>query len=471
MSSLVPNELWLEVFENLPRDSLRQLSLTHTKFKGLSRTLLFAHLDFKPYAYTREGLMLPHQAGIDSRMQRLDFWASDEIAPLVRTCRLSPAYSAPMGSDYAVAESPYVLLEALFERFARFTRLERFSAASIRLTHMSVVGLCRVSPPSVLIFGGFLDYEEGIEQLPSLTQALNVSKFNFVRVRGACNLHRWIVLLNPNHLGALSLSYRRPFSDDIVHRLPLFPHLRKLALEVNPWDLHRIIPFLLKFPATQVFSIHVVGYSPADKETPLPAEGAGLFPILKEYIGPYQTLPIFLSRQSLLRIEVTRKPTSGHFVAQLREQLQTPSNANVTSLDVDFEDLTHHDLGVICAFFPQLAELKIEVSTPFVEATSFFRLFAENPILPPGMEHFAISWRFSHAAGDPYYSPDNQGAEMPDLPMLRDALVDRCPGIRTIWILRDNILLKWRSSSGEEGITTNIAHEDTTVESSEPSGG
>ncbi|KAJ7776944.1 hypothetical protein DFH07DRAFT_731415, partial [Mycena maculata] len=105
----VPNELWLEVFHHLPRQSLKNVSLTYQKFKGISRLLLFAHLDFHPYAVGAKGdvLLLPQAKEVTRSLKRLDLWFSDEIAPLVRSCNISPWRKVgPVWGMWTFSESP-----------------------------------------------------------------------------------------------------------------------------------------------------------------------------------------------------------------------------------------------------------------------------------------------------------------------------------------------------------------------------
>ncbi|KAJ7658606.1 hypothetical protein DFH06DRAFT_916552, partial [Mycena polygramma] len=96
-------ELWLEVFHNLPSKTLKDVSLTCPAFRRLTRTLIFAHFDFHPYALrlvarsnpyafrdpaADSGLLLPPDAVFAAHMARLDFWSSPEIAPLIRSCHV-----------------------------------------------------------------------------------------------------------------------------------------------------------------------------------------------------------------------------------------------------------------------------------------------------------------------------------------------------------------------------------------------
>ncbi|KAJ7107730.1 hypothetical protein C8R44DRAFT_540212, partial [Mycena epipterygia] len=85
----VPNELWLEVFHHLPRDTLKDVSLTHRTFCCLSRPLLFTDFKFHPYAMVAlDSQHLPSAEEVDQLMERLAFWCSADIAPLVRSCSI-----------------------------------------------------------------------------------------------------------------------------------------------------------------------------------------------------------------------------------------------------------------------------------------------------------------------------------------------------------------------------------------------
>ncbi|KAJ6516607.1 hypothetical protein C8R47DRAFT_1205839 [Mycena vitilis] len=83
MSPQVPDELLMA----------RELSLTYSAFRRLTRTLLFAHFNFHPFAIGAEldfTLLPPPDAELGTLMARLDFWTSPEIAPLIRSCNITP---------------------------------------------------------------------------------------------------------------------------------------------------------------------------------------------------------------------------------------------------------------------------------------------------------------------------------------------------------------------------------------------
>ncbi|KAJ7921514.1 hypothetical protein B0H13DRAFT_2318410 [Mycena leptocephala] len=162
--SRVPNELWGEVLQNVDeydKSTFKSFSLTCRAFCGISRPRLFSDIRFTPYAIGRTcPALLPSPSEVDRRIERLDFLCSGEIAPLVRSCHIS-AYEPPYGSNESSfsTDTPYILLDALFERLVRFTGLRRLSAFRIpftqarvdilfRLPHLSYldVNSCTVTP-------------------------------------------------------------------------------------------------------------------------------------------------------------------------------------------------------------------------------------------------------------------------------------------------------------------------------------
>ncbi|KAJ7145650.1 hypothetical protein C8R44DRAFT_755650 [Mycena epipterygia] len=94
----IPSEIWTEIFAQLPREVLMHVALTHGLFHRITRPLLFRDFEFHPYT-TIPGyylthcppsrLSLPDVEPVDYLLQRLQFWFSADIAPFVRTCRVT----------------------------------------------------------------------------------------------------------------------------------------------------------------------------------------------------------------------------------------------------------------------------------------------------------------------------------------------------------------------------------------------
>ncbi|KAJ7505947.1 hypothetical protein B0H11DRAFT_362563 [Mycena galericulata] len=439
MSSRLPNELWLKIVEHLPRDELQGLCLTSHTFKSLSRPRLFSNFVFYPYVGRGHGLNLPVPAEVDTDLQRLTFWASDEIAPLVRSCTIRPWHD---GEDYGPGEAPYILLAAFFQHLGRFAGMERLHAMLIHFTQARLTALCRSSVGDVTIDMCRLS-AEGID-FSSL--ALNVSSFCY---RDFQLEPQWISLLHPRYLRKLQLRNERPselrFLGNKTDSLPSFSLVEVLSLRMDTSQISHHLSLLTKFPAVQALSLQPL--DPNQHGGPLPEiQFSELFPVLREYTGTSETVPMFLPLRTLERVTVDSRCNPERFVTRLRG---VGSPTNVSSLNAKFYGFAHDKLDTICVVFPALAELSIniwlfgpeQVSVPST-ATSFFRMLTEKPTLPATLERLAICWDLrGHNAEPP-------NCEIPALPALRDALLAGCPNLKCFWLDGHDYLLQWRRWPG-----------------------
>ncbi|KAJ7448591.1 hypothetical protein B0H11DRAFT_2289683 [Mycena galericulata] len=435
MSSRLPNELWLKIVEHLPRDELQGLCLTSHTFKSLSRPRLFSNFVFYPYVGRGHGLNLPVPAEVDTDLQRLTFWASDEIAALVRSCTIRPWHD---GEDYGPGEAPYILLAAFFQHLDRFAGLERLHAMLIHFTQARLTALCRSSVRDVTIDMCRLS-AEGID-FSSL--ALNVSSFSY---RDFQLEPQWISLLHPQYLRQLQLRNHQPLEllGNSTDSLPSFSFVEVLSLRMDTSQISHNLSLLTKFPAVQALSLEPL--NPHPYRGPLPEiQFSELFPVLREYAGTLETMPMFLPLRTLERVTVDGRCNPEEFMTRLRE-VRTPTN--VSSVNAKFYGFAHDKLDTICVVFPALAELCIDVwlfhvSMPS-EVTSFFRMLTEKPTLPATLEHLAIFWKVQYG-----HNAEPREPELPALPALRDALLAGCPNLKCFWLDGHDYLLQWRRWPG-----------------------
>ncbi|KAJ7110572.1 hypothetical protein C8R44DRAFT_743043 [Mycena epipterygia] len=119
MSSELPLELWLTVFEHLPQWTLFNVCIVcESSFHSLSVALLYEELNFRPALYLQEstgGTVLTRA------LDQLAFWSSDRVAPHVRRCHLS------FHRRDVVVQSRLPLVNAFFEAVSRFTYLRVLS--------------------------------------------------------------------------------------------------------------------------------------------------------------------------------------------------------------------------------------------------------------------------------------------------------------------------------------------------------
>ncbi|KAJ7149309.1 hypothetical protein C8R43DRAFT_1007644 [Mycena crocata] len=437
----VPDELWLEIFKNIAPDTLKHVFSTNRSFYRVSRPLLFAEFNFHGVSID----VLERNGGIvledDYHFQRLNFWASDDVAPLVRSCNLAPATTV----HFSQLGPPYTVLDAIFERFSRFIFLRRIHATEIPFTQKGVASLCSL-PALTHLELDFCFVPPG--ETINISLELPVSSMRiYIDRRMKTKLDHWIPLLHRDHLHELDVTCHPRLIFQAITGMPSFPHLHTLSLTMDPGKVSQNLEILAKFPALRVFRLH--GYEGPDAAPGPRVQASGILPMLTEYTGPCQTVHTFLHLPSLTRL-TTDICSPSDFLAQLEGQ------SNITSLSVTFTDLDIASFGPMCALFPCLTELRIQV-TVFMEeedvdeledgvnhkAADFFSALADDTCVPPTLQHLALCWEFRYFAIEKEDTPT--GGDVPDLGALRGALVARCPGLQSLWLDGNDFLLYWRA--------------------------
>ncbi|KAJ6546749.1 hypothetical protein DFH09DRAFT_1506516 [Mycena vulgaris] len=390
----VPDELWVEVFKYLPKTSLRDVSSTYRTFSRISCPLVFSDFDFHPYTIDADGRrLLPSAAEVERSFEQLNFWFSPKIAPLVRSCKITPWPRWLGGRTFSDTETPYILLAAFFDRLSCFARLQTLYAMRVDFTQIGVVGLCRLPVLTRLHI-----YECCIvaAQERADTTALSLKVSSFILEHGLEGVDRWIALLDPDHLRQMELPVSSRVSARTVANTSPFPHVHKLSAIM---DNSTVSDLLFKFPAVQTLTMHWGGADPT-------VHISGLLPALTEYTGPCNTLRLFLPRETLTHLATTRC-LPADFLTQL-EGIGTPHN--IPSLVLNFADFDRAALDKLCRFFPRLTDLQITIffggedgafsddANP--EPTTFCHALATSPALPPTLKNLAISW---HYEGEDYY--------------------------------------------------------------------
>ncbi|KAJ7132650.1 hypothetical protein C8R46DRAFT_1140473 [Mycena filopes] len=443
----VPNELWLEVFANLSRDTLKDISLTYRAFCRISRPLIFTHFDFHPYCIaSNDVLLLPEQEHVDAALERLNFWLSNEIAPYVRSCTITPW--RPLGPILATWRwdknpTPHVLLEAFFADLASFVGVQQIQAHGVYFTQTAIANLCRLPALTTLRIERFAAPENDTVDLPSAT--LGVSKFT---VSGAMSdaggLAHWIPLLRPDSLRELNAQCSfRLFGPHIeTGTLPVFPLVHTFSMTLDFTAMSRRLAVLAKFPNVQTLTLVGVGHlSEAPQDT-------GLLPALREYTGPPESLVVFLARPTLTRLTIPFCPPD----ALMQRLSDAPRVLNITSLDVEFGGLDTEQLDALFARLPHLKDLRLHIVVEVADgaddnsfATTFLSALPTTRALPPSLEHLTVSWQFEI---DDYENAP-QADEPPELPELRDALVARCSALKSLWLDGHYFLFQWRDGGVE----------------------
>ncbi|KAJ6518285.1 hypothetical protein C8R47DRAFT_1312714 [Mycena vitilis] len=444
MSSKVPDELWLETFTSMSHETLRSVSLTHHDFCRITRPLLFTHFDFHPYAAgTNSALLLPPAVEVAKALDCLEFWSSDEIAPLVRSCDVTPMSQGPF---YEKPTEPYVLLDAFFERILRFTGLQRLTTSWVEFSSMAMSNLCRMPSLTNLYIERCRAERGEPEPVP---QALSLSSFSIHHgLRRNDGLSHWVPSLHPQHLRELDLSCNPCVFGDI-ETIPTFPLVHRLSMAMNLATMVRNRAIMAKFPAVRVFTMHGWG-SLEDGSQPAARHHNTPFPALEEYIGTYKTLSLFLApANNITRVTIVDGIVHG-VIAQLE---RADSIANITAFRADFGETTN--ILQLCALFsllPRLTALRLCISTGNPYGAPFFHALADTAGLPPTLEHLALSWAFDQWIFDLNGFVSRPPSATPDQVHLRDAFLARCPALKTMWFDGHTFLYHWRKGIDRPGV-------------------
>ncbi|KAJ7448614.1 hypothetical protein B0H11DRAFT_2080039 [Mycena galericulata] len=422
----IPEELWLDIFHRLPLKTLKDVSVTEHAFRRICLPLLFADFRFYPYTIDYDGSIVPPTTEIQLYLEH-------EIAPLVRSCHLT-AHQSWRGDDTLTDTSPYILLASFFVSLPSFIGLRRLDARGIHFTQTGLTNLCRLPILSDLRID-HCDLAAG-ESIDAASLELRVSRFSLSHgiMHKKGSVDHWIQLLCPDRLRELEVSDDPRFFGQTVDAIPSFPHVHKLSA------MSQNLSILSKFPAVQILALNDSEMT----EDVVRVDASAVLPVLREYTGPCETLPIFLAHSTLARLIVPRCDPAT-FIAQL-----PGIQVQITSLNVTFWDLDTTAFRTLCAFFPSLTELCIRVVYGGVfqgynsKAKEFFSELGDTPTLPSALERLAFAWEFEYEDSSDEETPWVH--EMDSFDPVRDALVIQCPALTTLWLDGDEYLFRWHKS-------------------------
>ncbi|KAJ7752556.1 hypothetical protein B0H16DRAFT_1545767 [Mycena metata] len=462
----VPTELWLEIFQNLPFDSLIAVSSTHRAFYNMSRHLVFAHFHFHPYASAGTTPELPDVEHVRRAHARLCFWSSDNIAAGVRSCSVTPWSARPNSRPYSFSPPPswtlpsvFQLLDLFVARLDWFTGLMQLYLRDVYLTQSTMTKLC--SLPALTDLHIHMCSIAGGAYIDTTSLQLRVSVFEFTRRNGmddGCTL--WLPILHPETLRKLEVSANPIFFNKVMGTLPRFHRVHTLTLTMDLDKGVDNLRVLSKFPAVQTLSLSYwrnnrFAWSNSDE-----AVAMGVLPVLKHYKGYFPSLRTILALPTLRRLEAFALLGSGHPANFMQQLIGLPTPFRLTVLQISFESFDHDALLLLSIHFPQLAQLRLDIhareiaqSDTNLQATIFFKTLAYSPAVPSTLERLAICWKFTPIT---YHVPpvpvDGKTWELshpnlhdlPDLQLLRDSLRSRCPRLTFLWLDGHDFVLHWR---------------------------
>ncbi|KAJ7162850.1 hypothetical protein C8R46DRAFT_1101682 [Mycena filopes] len=436
----VATELWLDIFHHLyhlSKETLRAVSLTQRAFHSMSRQVIFADFSFRPYGLL--GLsdldlpLLPNEAAdLALHLDRIEFWTSAEIAPLVRSCRIAPLIISP--ADGWSSDNGGAVLDVFLQKLPRFTALRQIHATYMNLAP-ALISLSCLPNLEHLRLEYSSQHQHSVKRVTILTPPSSLGWNELMQAMRSSHL-RELVILVP----ALELQVLRA----ILHNTPTFPNVHRLSL--STLAATHAFTILVKFPAVDTPSF--IGESQVGLQT----DGRCNLPLLRSYSGPSNifrglTLP-------RLRELVIDDAWGVDSFFQVLEALPAP--LNITLLAVTLRGFNYTALRTLCGNIPSLIELRVDVQAsdaePAAEAATFFDTLSSDPMVPPTLERLALCWPPRYGLYDPEGTDENN---VPNLALLRDSLLLRCPRLRTLLVDGGYFVLSW--SRGKGGIEEAIA--------------
>ncbi|KAK7063537.1 F-box domain-containing protein [Favolaschia claudopus] len=382
----LPNELWCEIFENLPREDLRQIHSVSSLFHDISHSIFF-----------RDFILDPDRLDLatDEVIERLALYTSASIATHVRKLKVSFKFGPGFRSSSRNATAPISpsAVSPLLRSIQSFKNV-RILECEFR-------------------FGSEVHFDDlGLQSLPNLTELrvvgarlycprtptsskIKVAHFSFSAIpeivpdeRGEADTRcSFLSALDPEALTSLTMSPSLHCSPGawLANDSDLFPTFRNLQSVTIDCDgpfLRPVHAFLVQLPALQHLTL-TGRFCRSTEFTPTP--GCSLPRTLQSFTGPAEYIPLFLADTTCTRLAINACCRPDELYVTL---LGTPLCVSAVT---DFE--VHLSLAGVCtwkaphqlfAAFPKLKTARIRISHPsFYDGGSGVSGPAETPLFAP----------------------------------------------------------------------------------------
>ncbi|KAJ6494283.1 hypothetical protein C8R45DRAFT_1135013 [Mycena sanguinolenta] len=361
-------------------------------FHDLTAPLLFATFRFHPGVY---GETSASGTRLRWELDRLSFWSSDAIAPLVRKCSIW-LYCTSITTDSIESST---LGTAAFEAVSRFKCLRflscNFGNYKVDFTGLRVEELADLQ--GIRINAGILasPHDPG-------EPTLKIRHFAYTEIphlplsRPPC-----ISLLDPTRLCSLELSYFHPhglehFLGDSIAMAP-FHNLRTLYITFRDTDLMHIHAAIAPFPRVRELIVHINGSCSTEVVPTTP-----LAPHLESYRGPAVLLPLVLADSAPDKLIITQGSAT-----QVLEALRAAMHPEfVTSLSIGVKldpDIRQSNvLQDIFRLCPNLSRTTLEISSDGIPVTTYEgvtipQILVEVCMSLKALEILVLQWRLGSA--------------------------------------------------------------------------
>ncbi|KAJ7644867.1 hypothetical protein FB45DRAFT_898853 [Roridomyces roridus] len=433
----IPVELWLKILDGLPASTMRAVYNTHRFFRPVCAPFLHSHFLFRPYYRARptSSIRLPLDEKVSDSLERLAFWTSDKIAPLVRSCHVEPWPTADDAkTDAAIfpTAEPLTLLDPFYKRLGSFTNMVTLEARLLHFTPEGVEGVCALPNLKKLRLVSCTAAWSADESHPyslSVTHLSIDSRLDF-STELVGGFESWLSLLRPECIESLKLPWNREVAIERMQPIATFSKLRKLRIRMDASTIDQsFIDFLLS-TRVEDLDLRGPGTLPFDRDITIPTP---FMPRLKAYSGPISTMRLFLKCPNLVRL------TAEGNVEIFRErllQLSAPPNVTSLSLILSFYDLSH--VVEVISFFPHLTELRITITDSRYNSDYLTQLVNHLPniAISSTLKRLAVTLRDVPRFSVQYPKFDYAPA--------RRRLLQHHPVLETVWFSHAQHYYSWR---------------------------
>ncbi|KAJ6468486.1 hypothetical protein C8R47DRAFT_1200893 [Mycena vitilis] len=296
MSIELPNELWLRIFQYLPRFAIPIIHRVSTSFAVLSYGLLFEEFHFQPRP------RFPQQSATlaPKDVDKLAFWTSEKIIPHVRRCTVVLQTVSSLVFQF---DSPSPFVAALVQGISRFSNVQNISfkfrpaVGKVEIAGLRVDGLTNLRSLE-------LDAARLICPTQPPPRMLNLEHFSYTHIPRLMSLHTpsYLSFLDPDALHHLTLGSDNMQNISILADptvLSSFHNLHVLELRCMGATVTALHAYISPLSSLRELRINMDLLHQAQR-VPSPATVRPLtLPQLRRYDGPAALLPLVLPGTTL----------------------------------------------------------------------------------------------------------------------------------------------------------------------------
>ncbi|KAJ7064087.1 hypothetical protein C8F01DRAFT_1130299 [Mycena amicta] len=381
-----PNEILLEVFKNVQRSDLSSIASSNRTFCQLARPFLFAALEFLPHVnqwepYSQPKIRLPPLDRVAEFTKRLEFFTSDQFAPMVHAIYIGVAGRREDARDETLDEplvdraDAHSLLHLLVSRLECFNRLQSVMVKRVFVTpdmitaighisqlpghpglDMSVVGCSVADKPGSLTETWAVD--PGLLLLSLPAQSLHITSFTLLNDDHNGLFTHWLRLMAPHSLRVVHLTGAWLHELDIS-AFPVFPNVTRLAVDFAWQQL--VYSIIARFPAVQILHLTVHHDEPF-----VPMDVGPPFPALLEFRGALHLAAAFIPGTTLRRLELIGLNSPSDILSTFANiPASVPATIEFLTLGVSISiaesppALGYDAIGAIFSHFPNVKDLHL----------------------------------------------------------------------------------------------------------------